>query len=263
MPYFEGSKHSLMHFETNSLQSSCPTIVLVHGAGDCGASWSLVLSKVRNAIAVDLPGHGSSTGTSPCSIGDYADSVIALVRSLHQSQQASSFLLAGHSMGGLVAQIIYRKAPALIRAVALLSTGSKLRVSSRLLTYLATLSHATTHEQFLQHFQLTFSPKAPAHLVDAYARLCRTTTLGIAHNDFVAISTADLTADLSGIQVPVLVLVGADDVMTPKMLSEQLVAKLSRAESLCVLPDVGHSIQLEAPDRVAEELQSFRERLIV
>ena len=84
-----------------------PTIILVHGAWHGSWCWDEVASKLRDAglkvIAVDLPGH-NKPGNSRRNwkrMGDY----VAHVRGVVQRVEGE-VVLVGHSMGGLVTQIV-------------------------------------------------------------------------------------------------------------------------------------------------------------
>jgi pimeloyl-ACP methyl ester carboxylesterase len=80
-------------------------IVLVHGFSDQSMSWFLAdkdLFAGYRVVSVDLPGHGRSEPWEKevLNIHDMADEVNKVVRTLGMGK----FALAGHSMGGMVAQ---------------------------------------------------------------------------------------------------------------------------------------------------------------
>jgi pimeloyl-ACP methyl ester carboxylesterase len=66
----------------------------------------------------------------------------------------------------------------------------------------------------------------------------------------------DSTAHLREIQVPVLVLVGEEDTLTP-LAESQRIAEGVRDGLLTVIPGAGHLSNLEAPERFNEVLLSF------
>ena len=79
-----------------------PTVVFVHGAGMDHTVWNLqtrwFAHHGRNALAIDLPGHGRSEGPVLATIEAMADFVPRLLDAAGASQAA----LVGHSMGALV-----------------------------------------------------------------------------------------------------------------------------------------------------------------
>src|ERR1700683_1048787 len=78
-------------------------VVMIHGAGGNGHSWHKQIAHLANAnspIAIDLPGHGRSSGTDGMnSMREFADFVAAFLDAL----QIRSAVIAGHSMGGAIA----------------------------------------------------------------------------------------------------------------------------------------------------------------
>lgn len=68
----------------------------------------------------------------------------------------------------------------------------------------------------------------------------------------------DSTPNLGEIQVPVLVLVGAEDTLTPLDEAQKIVQGVQKGR-LTVIPRAGHLSNLEAPDQFNEALLSFLE----
>jgi 3-oxoadipate enol-lactonase len=66
----------------------------------------------------------------------------------------------------------------------------------------------------------------------------------------------DSTELLSSITIPTLVIVGADDVLTPRVDAERIARRIAGAE-LVVIPDAGHLSNLEQPDRFTAEVERF------
>jgi pimeloyl-ACP methyl ester carboxylesterase len=65
---------------------------------------------------------------------------------------------------------------------------------------------------------------------------------------------------LPGIEVPTLVLVGAEDASLPVSLSRAIAERVPDA-SLVIIPDAGHLSSLEQPKRVLEAMLGFLNRL--
>jgi pimeloyl-ACP methyl ester carboxylesterase len=72
----------------------------------------------------------------------------------------------------------------------------------------------------------------------------------------VIFSRDDVTSELSRIDAPTLVIVGAEDRATPRRESEHLAEHVPHAH-LVIVPDAGHLSCLEQPLRVNEELRAF------
>ena len=69
----------------------------------------------------------------------------------------------------------------------------------------------------------------------------------------------DSTPDLSGIDVPTLVITGDGDRLIPPELSTQIAEAIPRA-SLTVFPEAGHLTNIEAPERFTELLHGHLAR---
>lgn len=69
----------------------------------------------------------------------------------------------------------------------------------------------------------------------------------------------DPVAELGGVRVPVLVVGGETDQITPVALQEQLATELSDAK-LHLIPDCGHFSPLEQPAELASIVRSWLRR---
>ncbi len=113
-----------------------PTLVLLHGIGmtadlNWGGSFAALRKRFR-VVAPDLLGHGRSGGpTSNFRLEDCADAVADLAIALGIEQ----FIAVGYSMGGLIAQLLWRRHPDLV-------SGLVLCASSR--NFLGTLAERMT-----------------------------------------------------------------------------------------------------------------------
>lgn len=96
------------------------TVVALHGWQDNAASFIPLASALSmhdsiEFIAIDLPGHGHSDAfpvTQGYSLWDYAQSIILWLNQLKQP-----VWLLGHSLGGMIAQIIASARPELVKGL--------------------------------------------------------------------------------------------------------------------------------------------------
>ncbi len=106
------------------------TVVLIHGVA-CTAelNWGKVfapLARHFRVVAADLRGHGDGiTLRSRFRLEDCADDFAALAGVLG----VGKFTAVGYSMGGMVAQVLYRRHPALLSGLVLCSTARNVRGS--------------------------------------------------------------------------------------------------------------------------------------
>ncbi|MCG7345859.1 alpha/beta hydrolase [Sporosarcina sp. ACRSL] len=98
-----------LHFTDDG--QGTPTVVIIHGAGDCSYSWMHIrkeLSKFTRVITYDRAGMGSSDpGPEPI-----PEHTVKELHSLLSATGASGpYVLVGHSLGGLIARLYASEYP--------------------------------------------------------------------------------------------------------------------------------------------------------
>ena len=225
--------------------SSGVPLVCLHGAGGSHAGWynAVKLLDHVSALALDLPAHGQSTGQGRDSVAAYAEVVIGVLDALG----ISSAVFAGHSMGGAIALWLALHQPARVRALVLAGTGAKLRV----------------HPDILQAAKAGRPVGSAAVLGgQSYSSSARPPTAapeGV-YGDWVACDAFNVMDRLGEIHVPTLVLVGANDMMTPPKYAGFLAQGIKGA-SLVTIEGAGHSPMLDKPAEVAAVIQRFIDSL--
>ena len=106
------------------------TLMLIHGvSGTAELNWGKVLGPLGQhfrVVAADLRGHGDGIRLrSRFRLEDCADDVAALADVL----RIPRFTAVGYSMGGMVAQVLYRRHRSLLSGLVLCSTASSVRGS--------------------------------------------------------------------------------------------------------------------------------------
>jgi 3-oxoadipate enol-lactonase len=101
-----------------------PTLVLLHGVTlDAATNWSgavATLAQHFRVLALDLRGHGGGPPARvPYSLEDCADDVAAVVRAL----RTGPVIVAGYSMGGMIAQAFWRRHRELTAGLVLCATA--------------------------------------------------------------------------------------------------------------------------------------------
>jgi 3-oxoadipate enol-lactonase len=108
-----------------------PTVVLLHGwIASGGLNWFTSfgpLSQRYHVVAPDLRGHGRGLRSRRrFRLADCADDVAALLQELQRRQGipgAGPTIVAGYSMGGPVAQLLWRRHPDLVDGLVLCATS--------------------------------------------------------------------------------------------------------------------------------------------
>ena len=96
-------------------------VLLVHGLGGSSGNWVEVLPELvrrHRVIAVDLPGHA---GSGPLARGATMDDFAAATAAVLEAESVQRAVVAGHSLGGLVALRLARSRPELVRGLLLVA----------------------------------------------------------------------------------------------------------------------------------------------
>jgi pimeloyl-ACP methyl ester carboxylesterase len=99
-----------------------PSIVLIHGMAGSLTTWDPVfadLARDHDVIALDLPGHGESSGLRDYSLGSLA----ASVRDLLDALEVETATIVGHSLGGGIAMQFMYQFPERCERLVLVSSG--------------------------------------------------------------------------------------------------------------------------------------------
>lgn len=110
--------------------TDAPPVVLLHGwVATADLNWFTVfepLSGVGRVLAPDHRGHGrGARHSSPFRLSDVADDVAALIR----QELGQPAVVAGYSMGGPVAQLLWQRHPDVVHGLVLCATAAQFRFS--------------------------------------------------------------------------------------------------------------------------------------
>lgn len=227
-----------------------PMLLFVHGAGGYAEKWRHQLPAVAaagfSALAVDLPGHRGSDGPGCVEIAEYRD---ALAEFAHAAV-SEPFVLAGHSMGGAIAQSFALRHPERLAGLVLVGTGARLRVHPETLERFRA---GTVDRGFLS---AGFGVRPDPALLDEEFHNLGHVRDEVRYGDFVACDRFDLMQEVAEISVPTLIVVGREDRMTPVKFSTFLAERIAGAE-MVVIEGAGHYVMLERPDQTNAALLAF------
>lgn len=223
------------------------SLLYIHGSGATHELWSHQMNLGGNTFALDLPGHGQSTGPASSSINQSARTVADFISTLPVSRPV---YLIGHSMGAAIALTCALNFPDLIKGLVLIGAGQRMKVMPG---FLEDLRQGKNDPEFIR---LGFSPHAPAELVDSMVKTFGAADPAVLYADFFACDKFDIAEKLREIELPVLLISGADDRLTPLKLSQYLEAHIKNCR-LEVIHETGHFAMLEKPDVVNQLIKRF------
>ncbi|MCU1278907.1 MAG: Alpha/beta hydrolase fold [bacterium] len=231
-----------------------PPLVCVHGAGSSSVMWMEVvrrLSPQRRVVAPDLPGHGQSDpwhAPDDVTIAMYRDAVGTVCAEL----KIERAVLMGHSMGALIALDAAAAWPERVAGLILVGGGVRLPVAPQVFVRLT--GDFARFGKWLS--RVVWSPTTPLDVVERWGSVAFTADQQTTLADFRAVERFDGSALAARVRAPTLVLGGADDLMTPPALTRELAAAIPGARAV-VVPDAGHMLPQEQPERFFAELESF------
>jgi 3-oxoadipate enol-lactonase len=244
-----------------------PAVVLGHSflcSGDMWAPQVPRLAERHRVVNIDLRGHGRSGPLSrACDVYDLVGDVVAVLDHL----EIESAVWAGLSIGGMVAMRAAITVPRRVRALVLLDTDAEEETAYKKFKYRAMNLGARA---------IGIRPFVPAVLplmFGATTRRSRPELVNEWRGKFSAIhmpsisivlealARRDSVVDrLQNIEVPTLVIVGAEDASLPVPCARKISSAVANA-SLVVVPGAGHLSTLEQPEAVTRAMTVFLESL--
>ncbi len=231
-----------------------PAVVFLHGSGGDSSVWSgqlKALSDRLRVIAPDLPGHGQSQGNPADTPEEYALWLKALIESLH----LPSFILVGHSLGGIIAQQFASMFPETLQGLILIGTGMCFEIQNEYLDML----HQDFDTACLISCRQAYTAKMPPDMLRNSLKMLRRNGAETLSRDLTLCANFNSTAWVHTLSTPCLIMCGTDDAITPCSLSQQLSHKISGSTLTCI-DTTGHMVMQEQPDLFNNELLLFIEK---
>ncbi len=236
-------------------------IVFLHGSGYSHLSWVLQTRALAydgwNVLAPDLPGHGFSQGEPPETIEEMAGFVLAVM----DAAGAEKAVLAGHSMGGLIALEIARAAPQRVEALVLIGTAAEIPVNPKLIQTAVSKSD----EAIAAMNSWGYGPGAHVaqntwpganHIAFGMALMHEGKRNALAEGLKACAAYKHGAEAAAGFKGRALCIVAEFDRMTPNRNGLALAAMLQNAQTVYVKGS-GHCMHTEAPRQVNDSLRAF------
>ncbi|MFT4584725.1 MAG: pimeloyl-ACP methyl ester carboxylesterase [Gammaproteobacteria bacterium] len=243
------------HFEPTD-RANAQRVIYVHGTG-CNArvfkSHLTKLSIGHEIVALDLPGHGKSSGSGFRSAVDHAFYVGALVEHLGWD----SCIVAGHSLGGGIALASAVYFPKIVSGLILIDTGARLRVSPKVIEFARRNALRGGSTDIDSRFG--YARSTPQSIVDSVNAINAGCDVKVIYKDWIADDSFDFMNRLRDIEVPALAICGEEDPLTPLKYHEYLRDNLAHCD-LVTIRGAGHWPFVEQPLEFNEAVLKFLNR---
>jgi 3-oxoadipate enol-lactonase len=238
-------------------------VVLLHAFPLNARMWEGQLALAAGGwriIAPHFRGVDAGAGEPPTmSMDDYASDVIDLLDAL----RIDLAVICGLSMGGYAAFAVLRHAARYVQGLILADTRAEadtaegLEARRKMLDLVQSKGPAAVAEEMIPKLLGETTRRSRVEVIDQVRSLVLSNSSdAIAGSVRAMMSRADSTPLLSTIHVPTLILVGAEDTVTPPALSEKMHAAIAGSE-LTVIPGAGHLTNLERPNLFNAALARF------
>lgn len=244
-----------------------PPLVLLHGIGSAARSFEAVLPAFagdRRVIAWNAPGYGGST--PPARDVPDADDYTEVLRRLLDRSGIDRIHLLGHSLGAIVAARFAAEHPERVVSLTLASIAlghARLDPQKRaaaLDARLADLADLGPRGLAEKRGPRLLGPDAsPAHVRAVVETMAAIDPVGYARAAHL-LAGADVASDVARLpaEMPVLVVYGDADVITPPAANHSVVALRPGCREVVVARG-GHAIYVEKPGEFAAAVNAFLE----
>lgn len=237
-------------------------VVLLHAFPLNRSMWeaqvAALLGECR-CIVPDLRGFGDSPATGPYTMDRYADDVAALLDAL----QIERAVIGGLSMGGYVALALWRRHRHLVRALILADTRASADTPEAAAKRLELIGiakkqgiAAVVEKQLPGLVGKSTREKQPDLTERIRTVMVKSSVEGIVGALDAMRTRSDSTQLLEDIDVPTLIVVGEEDVITPPKEARAMQALIPKSR-LEIVPGAGHLSNLERPAAFNTALSDF------
>ena len=239
-----------------------PPLVLLHGAASDSRDWRRELDGLSDeftVVAWDAPGCGRSFDPpEDYGLDGYADCLAAFIHALGLERPH----VLGLSFGSGLALELFRRHRELPRSLVLASAyagwlGSLGREVAEERRRWGLRAADQPRDEYVREFNETlFVASVPDDVVEEVTEIMMELHPAGLRAMSNAFADADLRDVLPEIDVPTLLVYGDADQRSPLAVGRELHARIPGSKFV-VIPGVGHVVNLEAPERFADEVRSF------
>jgi 3-oxoadipate enol-lactonase len=265
MPFVHATDGTRIHYEVTGKSGATP-VLMIQGLGASKNAWNLqriAMATRFRIISFDNRGAGrSDKPTEPFTLEQMADDALAVF----DAAGIETAHVVGASMGGVIGQIVTVKYPQRVRSLTLVCTACRNHPwrQELLQSWAKTAEEKGMIEVGKEAAQWVMSPRSFRRLVPAFTWMGPLAALRPRHSfvsqiDAILNTREDLVDQLSTITAPTMVIVGNQDILTPRGDSEEIAERIPNAE-LVVISGAAHGLMMEHSSTFNKILIEFLQR---
>ena len=265
MPFVHATDGTRIHYEVTGKSGATP-VLMIQGLGASKNAWNLqriAMATRFRIISFDNRGAGrSDKPTEPFTLEQMADDALAVL----DAAGIETAHVVGASMGGVISQIVAVKYPHRVRSLTLVCTACRNHPwrQELLQSWAKTAEEKGMIEVGKEAAQWVMSPRSFRRLVPAFTWMGPLAALRPRHSfvsqiDAILNTREDLVDQLSTITAPTMVIVGNQDILTPRGDSEEIAERIPNAE-LVVISGAAHGLMMEHSSTFNKIMIEFLQR---
>ena len=265
MPFVHTTDGTRIHYEVTGKSGATP-VLMIQGLGASKNAWNLqriAMATRFRIISFDNRGAGrSDKPTEPFTLEQMADDALAVL----DAAGIETAHVVGASMGGVISQIVAVKYPYRVRSLTLVCTACRNHPwrQELLQAWAKTAADKGMIEVGKEAAQWVMSPRSFRRLVPAFTWMGPLAALRprysfVSQIDAILNTREDLVDQLSTITAPTMVIVGNQDILTPRGDSEEIAERIPNAE-LVVISGAAHGLMMEHSSTFNKILIEFLQR---
>ena len=242
-------------------------LVLLHGFSLDHRMWQHQIDELSakyRVIAIDVPGFGNSPLKHvSITLSEVAGDIMSAIDEMLPQQRC---VVMGLSMGGYIAWELLSRYPDRFTAAVMCDTraaADSAEAASVRRQMADRVLQGGTEGVIAPMLYRLLAPKTLEHAPDVVKSmkemLYATAPLTIAAFQLAMADRHDFHPELSGFTLPILLIVGVDDVLTPPVEMQRIAESLPDAE-IVKIPEAGHMAPLEQPTLVNRAIDEFLSR---
>ena len=257
------SRHTLIEGRRQAWREAGdgPALVFIHGMGGNSRNWQTQYNQFADRYRVigwDAPGYGASEDWSMDEplVSDY----VAAINGLLDKLDVGTAHMVGHSFGGTLMPAFQKAHPdrvfSMVLAQPVIGSGplGAVKQEEIIASREKLLAELGVEVYAQQHAPRSVAPTADATTVARGIEVTSWTRVKGYLAQWRVMARANIYEEIGDVTCPVTVIAGSGDKTASRVTVKQITASIPGA-CFVELPDVGHMIYLEHPDRFNRALE--------